>query len=53
MAKNVYIHIPFCKSKCNYCSFVSFNRLELREDYVEALIKQIKSEYGGEQLNTL
>ena len=25
MPNSVYIHIPYCKLKCNYCSFVSKN----------------------------
>lgn len=53
MIKNAYIHIPFCKSKCNYCSFVSFDRLDLKNDYLDALKNQIKAEYKGENLNTL
>lgn len=57
MTKNVYIHIPFCKSrykgKCNYCSFVSFNKLDLKDVYLNALAKQIQAEYAGEKLNTL
>lgn len=39
----IYIHIPFCKSKCYYCDFVSFaNKESLQEEYVEAVIKEIK-----------
>lgn len=53
MTKNVYIHIPFCKSKCNYCSFVSFVKVEQKEQYVKALVLQIKSEYKGEKVETL
>lgn len=53
MTKNAYIHIPFCTSKCNYCSFVSFERLELKEQYLYALISQIKAEYKDEKLNTI
>lgn len=53
MVKNVYIHIPFCKSKCNYCSFVSFDRLGLKEQYLTALSNQIKSKYNGETIETL
>lgn len=53
MVKNAYIHIPFCKSKCNYCSFVSFDKLESKRDYLNALEKQIKAEYKGENLETL
>ncbi len=40
----VYIHTPFCYKKCPYCAFVSFEkRLNLLDNYVEALVKQISS----------
>lgn len=51
--KNVYIHIPFCKQKCRYCSFVSYPALELKQDYINALKTEIKSRYNGELLETL
>ena len=53
MAKSAYIHIPFCKSKCKYCSFVSFNRPELITGYIFALLKDISDNYKGEELKTL
>lgn len=53
VTKNAYIHIPFCKGKCHYCSFISYNRLELKGQYLFALKKQINSQYKGEALNTL
>ena len=53
MPKACYIHIPFCRSKCNYCSFVSFNRPELITGYVYSLLKEISENYRGEKLNTL
>lgn len=53
MVKNVYIHIPFCKSKCKYCSFVSFPRLDLKEQYIHSLKEEIKTLYKKECLNTL
>ena len=39
----LYIHIPFCDSKCFYCAFNSYTSLHsLRDDYMEALIVQLK-----------
>lgn len=53
MPKNAYIHIPFCRSRCHYCSFTSFDSLEFKEPYLKALKQQIKAEYNGETLCTL
>lgn len=40
----VYVHIPFCVSKCKYCDFVSAPGTEDEMDrYVEALCKEIRS----------
>ena len=36
----VYIHIPFCVKKCNYCDFASFVRTDF-EDYFKYLSKEI------------
>ena len=41
--KGIYIHIPFCASKCAYCDFVSYaGRDSLIESYFEALFRQIE-----------
>ena len=53
MPNSVYIHIPFCKSKCHYCSFISYPKLEMKKDYLKILEKEINSTYNNEQLNTL
>lgn len=38
----VYIHIPFCRQKCPYCSFPSFvDKNHLYEIYAEALIREL------------
>lgn len=53
MVKSAYIHIPFCKSKCGYCSFVSFSKLDLKSEYLNALKSEVKHFYEDEVLNTL
>lgn len=40
----IYIHIPFCRKKCNYCDFYSIKwNVELEKKYVESVINEIKS----------
>ena len=53
MPNACYIHIPFCRGKCKYCSFVSFNKPELMTGYVYSLLKEITENYKDEALNTL
>ena len=40
----LYLHIPFCLSKCNYCDFFSIvsGDGKLKEDYISALIKEME-----------
>ena len=52
----IYIHIPFCKSKCAYCNFFSIASESKINDYVEALKKEIvlrKNYLGGETVKTI
>ncbi|MBO7393465.1 MAG: radical SAM family heme chaperone HemW [Abditibacteriota bacterium] len=43
-ARAAYVHIPFCVSKCPYCDFNSYDNIpELKDDYVKALIREIRS----------
>jgi oxygen-independent coproporphyrinogen III oxidase len=49
----LYLHIPFCKSKCGYCDFISLaKRPELIPPYLEALSREISS-YEGSTLATV
>src|SRR5574344_180156 len=39
----IYVHIPFCEHKCDYCNFVSFRTNDqTKEQYVYALIKEME-----------
>ena len=43
--QGIYIHIPFCDSKCHYCSFNSYvDKFHLKELYMEALCVQLAFE---------
>ena len=37
----LYIHIPFCASRCIYCGFYSTTHLDLRQRYVEAVCREM------------
>ena len=42
-ALGLYVHIPFCVRKCQYCDFLSAPANEVtKERYVQALCKEIK-----------
>lgn len=52
----IYLHIPFCKSKCAYCNFFSLVTEKKMDDYVSALKKEIinrKSYLGDDVVKTI
>ena len=52
----LYIHIPFCKSKCAYCNFFSVVSEKQRADFIEALKREavLRKDYlGDEEVRTV
>lgn len=51
----LYIHVPFCHSKCAYCDFYSTPRQEWMESYIEAVAGEWaeRSRNLGEDVDTL
>ena len=54
-AAGIYIHIPFCSSRCSYCDFATgLFQQELAERYVRALVDDIRlSRYSGDIVDTI
>ena len=52
----IYIHIPFCRSKCAYCNFFSVVSDKQRDGFLEALKREAvsrKDYLGGETVDTI
>ena len=54
-AAGLYVHIPFCSSRCSYCDFATgLYQSEFAERYVRGLINEIRSsQYAGEKVDTI
>lgn len=53
---SLYLHIPYCISRCGYCDFHSSTCLDDKDKYIEALcmeIKQRKDYLDGDTLDTI
>lgn len=51
----VYIHIPFCRKACHYCNFHFSTSLQLQENFVTALLREIELQknYLSEPVSTI
>ena len=47
----IYIHIPFCRSRCIYCGFYSTTALDLRQRYVDALCREMEIRGTGHSIS--
>ena len=54
-AAGLYVHIPFCSSRCSYCDFATgLYQSELAERYVAALLEEIRtSRHSGASVDTI
>ena len=43
---NLYLHIPFCASRCSYCDFYTQTGSRLRRDFINALIRELHLRRG-------
>ena len=55
MQAGIYLHIPFCRSRCSYCDFATdvYKNGETVERYVSALIKEIENFPVKETVDTI
>ncbi|MFH0941477.1 MAG: radical SAM family heme chaperone HemW [Chloroflexota bacterium] len=50
----LYIHVPFCRRKCPYCAFVSYEHREADiPRYLSALKKELEQRAGGERVSSV
>ena len=52
----LYIHIPFCAKRCTYCDFFSNTCLDYKEDYINALLREMEVRqafWKNETFNTI
>ncbi|MBQ2284738.1 MAG: oxygen-independent coproporphyrinogen III oxidase [Clostridia bacterium] len=50
----IYVHFPFCKSKCRYCDFNSSDKNWCMEDeYIDALVKEIENSTYNDKVDTV
>ena len=52
----IYVHVPFCRQKCYYCDFYKTVNTSLTGNYINALLKELKSRQDyteGEKIETI
>lgn len=49
----IYVHIPFCQTKCIYCGFYqNASKQETEDRYIDCLLAEMERERGSRQMET-
>ena len=54
--KGIYIHVPFCRKKCNYCDFYLVTNLNIIPKFLESLdseLKLLSKDYSKEEFDSI
>ena len=50
-AFGVYVHVPFCRERCDYCAFATYtDRDHLMERYADACVREVEQAFDGGHL---